>query len=81
MSIEDGEPVMKSPVKNKPINTGETPRASRRGFLMGLLAGAGATAAAATTAKAQAAKPSKSGPVLFHRTAETERYYKSVTQQ
>jgi Rieske Fe-S protein len=58
----------------------ETPKASRRGFLVGLLAGAGATAAVATakTAKAQAAKPAKSGPVLFHRTAETERYYKSV---
>jgi hypothetical protein len=62
-------------------NARETPRASRRGFLVGLLAGAGATAAITTTAKAQSGAAGKSGPVLFHRTAETERYYKSVTQQ
>lgn len=67
-------------MKNRDTTTG-TPRASRRGFLAGLLAGAGATAALAATAKAQTSKPAQSGPVLFHRTAETERYYKSVTQQ
>ena len=61
-------------------NKGTKPSASRRGFLTGLLAGAGA-AAAMTSAKAQsAAKPGATGPVLFRRTAESERYYKSVTQ-
>lgn len=66
-----------------PDKTAGMPKASRRGFLVGLLAGAGATAAVATTAKAQQqpAKPAKGGPVLFHRTAETERYYKSVLQK
>jgi hypothetical protein len=65
------------------MKTQETKRpatqASRRGFLTGLFAGVGATAAVlAGKAKAQGAKSTGSGPVLFHRTAETERYYKTV---
>jgi len=55
------------------------PSASRRGFLMGLVAGAGVSAAAlGTKAQAQGAKPAAGGPILFHRTAETQRYYKTV---
>ncbi len=60
----------------------QAPNASRRGFLLGLVAGAGASAAVLTgKAKAQGAKSTGSGPVLFHRTAETQRYYKSVLPQ
>jgi len=55
------------------------PRASRRGFLTGLFAGVGATAAVlGGKAQAQGTKSQGTGPVLFHRTAETERYYKTV---
>lgn len=57
--------------------------ASRRNFLFGVLAGAGAaTVAAASAGKAKAAveeaggKPGKE--VLYRRTAEAERYYKTL---
>jgi hypothetical protein len=65
------------------MKTKATPRpaqqASRRGFLAGLFAGAGATAAVLRSkAQAQGTKAQGTGPVLFHRTAETERYYKTV---
>jgi len=58
--------------------------ASRRNFLLGLFAGVGASALALGSARAQDAKQAKnmgkSGPVLFHRTAETEKYYKTLTR-
>jgi hypothetical protein len=50
---------------------GKGPRASRRGFLTGLVAGAGATAALSAAHAQSAAKPAASGPVLFRRNAET----------
>lgn len=57
-----------------------TPEASRRNVLLGLVAGAGVTAAVTSSAQAQGkAAPKSSGPVLFKRTAETERYYKTLT--
>ena len=51
--------------------------ATRRNVLVGLAAGAGASAALLATARAQggAAAPQPAGPVLFKRNAETERYY------
>lgn len=57
--------------------------ASRRNFLFGLLAGTGAaTAALAVAGKAKAksltpAQPEE-GPVLYRRTEEAERYYKTL---
>lgn len=56
------------------------PAATRRNVLVGLVAGAGASAALLATARAQggAAATQKAGPVLFKRTAETERYYKTL---
>lgn len=57
--------------------------ASRRNFLFGLLAGTGAaTVALATAGKAKAksggtAEPEQ-GPVLYRRTEEAERYYKTL---
>ena len=56
----------------------------RRTFLVGLLTGAGvATALAATPRKATAKKelakgPSTAGPILYRRTKEAERYYKTL---
>lgn len=57
--------------------------AGRRNFLVGLLTGAGATAAisaaphaAATKEKAAEAPPS--APVLYSRTEDTQRYYRSL---
>lgn len=58
-----------------------TPAASRRGFLAGLAAGVGMTAAVLGPKRAQAQAAKSSGPVLFHRTAETEKYYKTLTRQ
>jgi anaerobic selenocysteine-containing dehydrogenase len=64
------------------MSTSETkrpaPQASRRGFLKGLAVAAGVTAAGAAAKPAQAQGAKGSGPILFHRTAETERYYKTV---
>lgn len=59
-------------------------RPGRRGFLTGMLSGLGVTALA-LTARAKApsstvqpkADPSKD-PILYRRTAETERYYKTL---
>jgi hypothetical protein len=55
------------------------PSATRRNVLLGVVAGVGASAAVLSGAQAQQ-KPaaSASGPVLFKRTAETERYYKTL---
>ncbi|MEE8433810.1 MAG: twin-arginine translocation pathway signal protein [bacterium] len=58
-------------------------QSSRRGFLTGMLAGLGvATAAvAAGSSKAKAAQPdgdTPKGQVLYHRSAETERYFKTL---
>ena len=57
--------------------------ASRRNFLFGLLAGTGAaTVALAATGKAAAKseQPAEldNGPVLYRRTKEAERYYKTL---
>ena len=56
---------------------------SRRNFLVGMLTGAGAaTIAVVAVGKAgeKAATPETklSGPILYRRTAETERYYKTL---
>ncbi len=57
---------------------------SRRGFLRGALVAAGATSAtilAASTAVGKTGKvaPDKStGPILYRRTEESERYYKTL---
>lgn len=56
----------------------------RRTFLVGLLTGAGAVGALSTARRRAAAKkePSPSGPtagmVLYRRTKETERYYRTL---
>lgn len=56
----------------------------RRGFLLGALTGFGAAAALASTASGKTAERSQppenqpAGPVLYQRTAETERYYKTL---
>jgi len=55
------------------------PSATRRKVLTGLVAGVGASAAILSTVKAQGkAAGGASGPILFKRTAETERYYKTL---
>jgi hypothetical protein len=54
-------------------------RATRRNVLLGVVAGVGASAAVLSAAQAQQkAAPAAAGPVLFKRTAETERYYKTL---
>lgn len=58
-------------------------KSSRRKFLKGLLTGAGATAALGMTGKkARAApnpkKPSTQEPILYRRTKDVERYYKTL---
>ncbi len=59
--------------------TKQQPTATRRNVLLGLVAGAGASAAVLSTAQAQEKPaPKSTGPVLFKRTAETERYYKTL---
>lgn len=60
-------------------------RRGRRGFLVGLLAAAGATTAFLATSKARAKSPAPptapaAGPILYRPTAETERYYKTLFQ-
>jgi hypothetical protein len=51
----------------------------RRGFFAGLLAGVGIAALAAGARKVRAAAPKgRSGPVLYRRTEETERYFKTM---
>ena len=64
-------------MKNKPAV------ASRRNFLFGLLAGTGAaTAALAAAGNAKAKSPTlaqpEQGPVLYRRSEEAERYYKTL---
>jgi len=55
------------------------PSATRRGVLVGLAVGVGATAALLPKADAQEkGAQGGSGPVLFKRTKETERYYKTL---
>ena len=57
------------------------PAATRRNVLVGLAVGVGASAALVSKAGAQEkSAPQGSGPVLFKRTAETERYYKTLKQ-
>lgn len=61
----------------------KTGKTSRRGFLVGMAAGLGTAAAAVSSAgkvKAKGLAPEQkaSGPVLYRRTAETERYYKTL---
>lgn len=57
-------------------------QSSRRGFLTGILAGVGvataAVAAGSSKAKAQPEGDTPRGPVLYHRSAETERYFKTL---
>ncbi|MBI3126418.1 MAG: hypothetical protein HYZ11_02300 [Candidatus Tectomicrobia bacterium] len=61
----------------------EKKESTRRGFLLGLLAGVGAIAAFGGAAKGSAA-PGPSGakrphdPVLYRRTEEAERYYRTL---
>ena len=54
----------------------------RRKFLMGLLTGAGVTAALGFTGKKAAAAPKKKSktqePILYRRTEDVERYYKTL---
>ena len=57
---------------------------SRRGFLRGALVAAGATSATILTAGAAVGKAGKNtsdkstGPILYRRTDESERYYKTL---
>ena len=58
---------------------------SRRGFLLGILSAAGATSATMILASKSEAKEArvtgtgtKSDPVLYRRTKEVERYYKTL---
>ena len=56
----------------------------RRGFLAGLLTGAGVAAALGVAPRKAAAKkkltqgPSPAEPILYRRTKEAERYYKTL---
>ena len=58
--------------------------AGRPTFLVGLLTGAGVTAAVAGAPRGSVSKPmvksdaAPSGPILYHRTEETERYYRTL---
>ena len=67
------------PSDNRPDN-----RPGRRGFLTGMLSGLGVSALALTArakTPAKAAEPEvepSRGPILYRRTAETERYYKTL---
>ena len=57
---------------------------SRRGFLRGALVAAGATSATILTAGTAIGKAGKNasdkpaGPILYRRTEESERYYKTL---
>lgn len=58
-------------------------RPTRRGFLAGMLASAGAVAVAVTAVGKARAAGSKAdtnpeGPILYHRTEESDRYYKTL---
>ncbi len=60
----------------------EDKKTTRRGFFAGLLAGAGALAVLGGAKKASAAQLSGSNqtaePILFRRTEESDRYYKTL---
>ena len=60
----------------------ETRGVNRRAFFTGLLAGAGVAGLALTGKKAQAGettpKPKDKGPVLYHRTPDVDRYFKTM---
>lgn len=61
----------------------ENKASTRRGFLVGLLAGIGAIAAMGGGAKEAGASPQAGSkkvpdPILFRRTRETIRYYKTL---
>ena len=61
--------------------TDESKATSRRGFLVGMLAGVGAVAAmggGAKEAAASAAKEGKGEPILYRKTEETARYYRTL---
>jgi len=62
---------------DRTTSKGRGPAATRRNVLVGLVAGAGASAALLSRARAQGgpAATQQAGPVLFKRNAETERYY------
>lgn len=61
-------------------------RPSRRTFLAGLLTGVGAAGALGAAAPRPAARPTQAasgageaaGPILYRRTAEAERYYRTL---
>ena len=60
-----------------------TDQPSRRGFLVGMLTGAGAVSAVVAvggkaSAKADSPDTRKTGPVLYRRTPESDRYYKTL---
>jgi hypothetical protein len=64
-------------------NAGALGRQPRRKFLVRLLAGAAATLAAAALprrarAEAREAREPDSGPILYRRTEEAERYYRTL---
>jgi hypothetical protein len=69
--------------EGKMENTGFLERQPRRKFLTGVLATvAGATAALLVSKKARAVEKNppipEAGPILYHRTEETERYYRTL---
>jgi hypothetical protein len=64
---------------------GDTRKApGRRNFLLGLLTGAGAVAAFTAAPRSDAARTEPAGPsappgmILYRRTEETERYYRTL---
>jgi hypothetical protein len=64
------------------MSEGKKP-AGRRRFLFGLLTGAGAVAALSSASPAKdktepTAEATEPQPILYHRTEETERYYRSL---
>ncbi len=61
----------------------ENKTSNRRNFLWGLVAGVGAATVAMASVGKASSKPGKAakkaaGPVLYRRTAESERYYKTL---
>lgn len=63
-----------------------SPRSGRRTFLWGLLTGAGVVTALGARQKTATARPSgpepraaeSTGPILYRRTEEAERYYRTL---
>ncbi len=61
----------------------ESKKPARRTFLAGLLTGAGAVAALSrgarpAAARAEAPAPAPAAPVLYRRTEDVERYYRTL---